>query len=380
MVTPSFTVCNTCTNQYKIRYGMGDHFPQEASFHCENCGELLVMGYDRHRNVFFKNMNGIDEPTEFTVRNLNPDLIIENGSENDPYYFPTINFVMKQIGQDLKGLPELRSAQRSVRDYDKLWVEIKSDFRFLKEKRQSMLEKNYGKNIHKATARILKKVLQVGRFFIVGKWESVYRDVYSDVGRARKMQGFSDFRTYLRTRKKELLIDKGYDLMSDYENVINELRSSLVAQKCGQRITGKSSNADWEKISKIYGDLFEFYGELLCIPTGINNIIARGDYRQFFTPTFDYTKYLVSDKAHRADNFKNNHKLVALSEYFDAYIRNGTHHKNAQIDKDEQEIILSVGKGGTDTKVITFKEYMEACNELFARTLILLNMLYKIVS
>ena len=47
--------------------------------------------------------------------------------------------------------------------------------------------------------------------------------------------------------------------------------------------------------------------------------------------------------------------------------------------REKQEIILGTGKGGKTEKKLNFSEYIEHCNELFARSYMMLNLAFKII-
>jgi hypothetical protein len=167
--------------------------------------------------------------------------------------------------------------------------------------------------------------------------------------------------------------------MAQYRSVETELLSTLLEQKQGHKPKGLSSSAKWERMERIYGDLYEIYGELAIIPTVINNLLTRNNHELFATAGFTLAKYLETDKAGRCNNFIGNPNLKALGDFYDPSLRNGTHHKTAKINKAKQKIVLKIGKGGKSEKVWSFVEYTEHCNELYARCLVLLTIFYRII-
>ena len=92
--------------------------------------------------------------------------------------------------------------------------------------------------------------------------------------------------------------------MTKYRDVEAELLPTLLHQKCGFLPEGLSSTVSWKKVQMLYGDFFEIYGDLLLIPTVLNNLLTRSDFEKFHSPDFTLNKYIDSDKAKRADNFK----------------------------------------------------------------------------
>jgi len=378
MVIRKYCSCETCDKKYVIRYGVGDSYPQQASFFCKNCGEKLVFGIDKERKFFNENLKIIEENTDSEVINLHPEILISNEDSSDPYHFATLNFMREQQLRGDFSLEQLRQAQYSILAYNEEWLKISKDLRFVKEKRFNLVNGKYGKNDNVITKRVIKKALLISRIFLSGPWKNLYSKSILELEKAEKVNGFSEFKDYLESNVDKF-IDSLYDVMSDFEKVKSEMLTTLIPQKCGKPISGLTSTVEWDKIEKVYGDLYERYGGLVVVLTGINNLITRGKYDEFSTSGFTFTNYLQSDKANRCKNFETNANLSDFNLFFDASIRNGTHHKNSKIDKEKQEIILGTGKGGKTEKKLNFSEYIEHCNELFARSYMMLNLAFKII-
>ena len=169
------------------------------------------------------------------------------------------------------------------------------------------------------------------------------------------------------------------DTLLEYFEAREELLITLLAQKCNKPTIGLSSNISWKKIEMIYGNFYEVYGNLLHIPTALNNLKERNDYKSFNSQGFTFSNYLTIDKAGKTANFLNNPNLKDLGDYYYPAYRNGTHHRSSKIDKDNQKIILITGKSSSTTTVVNFTEYIESCNEIYARILILLKLSMHII-
>ena len=378
MTIRGYYQCTSCTKNYMVRYGMGDQFPQQVSFFCKDCGEKLVVGYDKKRNLILENLKIISEDNDAEIMTLHPELPIDSSSVSDPSYFATLEFMTKQQKKGDENYIQMRKSQLSVIAFSKGWDDIEKDLRFVKEKRFNLLEEKYGKNHDNIRKKIVKKALEVSRHFIYGGWNKIFDDAYSELEVSRHQTNFPDFKSYLQAHI-EIYVDNLYNVMNEYSRVRTEMLITLNAQKCHHEIEGNSSTVEWEKIEMIYGNFYEIYGDLLSIITGINNLNSRGNYALFNTAGFSFQNYIDSDKAGRCNNFIQNPKLIDLSNFYDAGIRNGTHHKNSKIDKDNHEIILGIGKGGRIEKKMGFIEYISYCNELFGRILIMLNLAFKVV-
>jgi hypothetical protein len=242
-----------------------------------------------------------------------------------------------------------------------------------------LLRQKYGENDKKMQADILSEAVHIAGLFLEGRWSTLLRKALAELDKVKSHKGFPQLQIYLQGNKDYFLLHRMYELMSLYRSVESEFLSTLLSQKQGKSLNGLSSSAKWDKIERIYGDLYEIYGELAIIPTVINNLLMRSSHEQFATAGFTLAEYMETDKAGRMKNFINNLEFKPLSEFYEPWLRNGTHHKTAQINKAKQKIVVKIGKGGKSDKVLSFVQYIEYCNELYARCLILLVLLQKIV-
>lgn len=380
MVIRDYVKCINCNHEYRIRYNVGNKFPQSAMFPCKTCGENLTYGFEKDKSKILGNIDTIDVNLELPSINLHPELPIDPEFESDPHYFPSLNFVVQQMKKGESGLPELRKIQRSLGSYIEHWDKIQQDFRYLTEQRWHMLESKYGKNKEKTERKILKEILYTARFYLDGKeWCDLYRNTLAECEKAKHHSNFSKLKEFLINYKSDFLLQKMYSSMKKYRDVETELLPTLLSQKCGIAQKGLSSSPNWEKIQKVYGDFYELYGDLLLIPTTINNLNIRGDFEKFATNGFTIAKYEDTDKAGRSTNFLNNDKLKALGDFYSPSIRNSTHHEASSFEIEEQNIVMKTGKGGKIEKKIPLLDYIIHCNEIYARCLILFNMMYKIV-
>lgn len=380
MIIGDFVRCTNCSEKYRIRFNIGNKFPQTAMFHCKTCGENITYGFTKDRSKVLSNIDLIDENFNLPVINLHPELPIDASLSSDPTYFPSLDFLRKQMKKGEVGFIEMRRAQASMGKYIEYWDKIQQDFRYLKEERWSMLEDRYGKNNQLTEEKIIKEVLDTSLFYLEGKrWKEMYENVLKEVAKVIQHVDFSKIRSFLDNYKGDFLLQKMYSIMKKYRDVESQLLPTLLNQKCDLEQDGMSSSPDWEKINKIYGDFFEIYGDLLLIPTIINNLIQRNDFEKFASEGFTLAKYEDSDKAGRSKNFVNNDNLKALGDFYDAGIRNSTHHEAYTYEIEDQNIVMKTGKGGKIEKKIPLLDYLIHCNELYARCLILLQVLFKIV-
>lgn len=382
MIRGAYVACTECQHQYRIRYNVGNKFPQSASFHCIDCGELLVVGYDAKREFYLKNIVEVEPDDTATVRNLHPELVIDPALLSDPTYFPSIEFMVESLKKDgglSTGLKKFRANQFSAEYHQNQWDKIVTDYRYLKEGRWNLLEKKFGRDQNKVRKKILKDVIKTGKFFLIGKWSDQYRDVFSELQKAKKHPEYNNLKSYLLAYSNDFLLDKMFTVMQEYRKVESTFLPTLLSLKQGIKPSGLSSSVNWDEIEMTYGNFYEILGDLLVIPTVINNLLMRNNFSVFATPGFNLNQYVATDKSGRCNNFLNNPKLSILNEFYDSNLRNGTHHKTAKIDKESQTIIIKTGRGGNTSRNFSFVEYSEYCNEVYAHCLILLNLYYYII-
>jgi len=316
---------------------------------------------------------------ELKVVNLHPELTLDSSSKDDPMYFPSLQFMLKQHVNGREGIAIFRTAQQCCISYQKKWEEVEKYFRYLKEQRWQLLEDKYGTDKVSIKHKIFMEIFDAADDFLQGKW-SIISDLALDViGEAVRHSEYTKLRTYLLEFEEDFLMNKLYDVMKTYREVEEVLLPTLLYQKCGFEPEGISSTVNWEKIKMIYGDYFEIYGDLLIVPSLLNNLLLRNDMRKFNSANFNLDKYIDSDKSGRTENFKSNSKLIGLSEFYDSGIRNGTHHKASTFDKTTQLITFKTGKGGRGKKEMTLVEYVEYCNEIYARILSVLKGYYLVL-
>lgn len=367
--------CLKCNEKYRLRYNIGNKFPQSATFPCHNCGEDLSFGVGAEDNML-KNIIEIPFDMQLKVVNLHPELALDPKSMQDPKYFPSLDFMFRQSQKGSDAIGEFKSAQRSCILYQQKWDAIQTDFRYLKEARWALLENKYNTD-HKITShKILMAVFDAADQFLQGKWAALCDQALDEVGKAYRHSGYHELYNYLLEFKDDFLMNKLYEVMKTYRDVEEALLPTLLHQKCNFAPEGLTSTVNWEKIKMVYGDLYEIYGDLLLIPTTINNLLSRNRFDQFASDSFSLHKYIDADKSGKAENFKANPNLAVLSEFYDSGIRNGTHHKACIFDKETQVITFKTGRGGRGRKFMPLINYIEYCNELYARLLIVAKCYY----
>ena len=95
-MTLSFNIeCEDCQKKYRIRYGLGNNFPQKASFQCYDCSKHIETGYEKKggdrilKGAYATTEENPFDP-EIQIINLHPEIPTRKGMENDPFHFQTL--------------------------------------------------------------------------------------------------------------------------------------------------------------------------------------------------------------------------------------------------------------------------------------------------
>ncbi|WP_299678193.1 hypothetical protein [uncultured Tenacibaculum sp.] len=365
-MTISFIIeCVDCSENYRIRYGMGNNFPQSASFQCTECSKKIKIGFkskgeDRIiEGCRFIENGGFEKDVK--VVNLHPEIPTDKDRLNDPSLFQTMG-LFQQLNNSNADIFKFKELQYIWSQFYSEWIKIEPLLRIVAKKNKDELKRL--KNIDFDV--FSDEFHQWLGIFIRGKKDNIFEKINTEFLSIDS----SEIKNYLNNEDK--LIKQIYALCNVYMRHSENFQSTIFHQKYGWELTSDmTANVHWEDIESVYGDLYEIVGDLLTIPTMINNIKQGRDFDQFNTPGFTLDKFLKTDKAGRGTNFQSNPNLKQLTEFYFPWLRNGTHHKNSTFNSDTHEIILGVGKGGGTEKKINLIEYVRACNELFEVGIIL---------
>lgn len=367
--------CDDCSKKYRVRYGLGNNYPQKASFNCKDCSKLIELGYKEYGEGFIiggKILNDeklvIDDT--LTVQNLHPEISTNKENENDPYLFQTMELFGK-LNQSKVDINEFKEEQYVIHIFFTSWDLIEKQLRIISTKGESKLKEICNVNFKEFSINF-------------DKWSNLYLKGYQLNNLVKVEEEFNTINNleiinYVKEEKQ--FLKKIYNLCQTFMNCRDQLQSAIFNLKYNIEIENESIvNVNWDEISKVYGDLYEIIGDLFIFPTMINNVREQRKFNEFSSQGFDLKKYLETDKANRGKNFENNSKLSYLVICYHSWLRNGTHHNNSTLDVENNEIELGIGKGGGTAKKIKLVEYVKCCNELFGIGLYVAKMIINIKS
>lgn len=373
-MTISFNIeCEDCNKKYRVRYGLGNNFPQLASFQCYDCSKQIETGYDSYgadkilRGAIETTDEGPHHP-DFQIINLHPEIPTKKGDENDPFHFQTLG-IFDNIPGTEEGIREFQQEQLVWSKFNGKWKKVEKPLRILSTKDLEKLREICGINYPNFT-QLFNEWMSI---FISGKQETDFENVsdeYNSID-ARSLK------VYVKTQDK--FLKQINEFCNTYMKYSEQFQSTVFHQKFGWEITDDMiANINWDDINTVYGDLYEIIGDFYVIPTMINNLKQGRAYDEFQTAGFTLAKYLKTDKANRALNFADNENLSPMSNAYHSWLRNGTHHKNSFLDIETYEVSLGTSKGGTIEKKISVIDYIKNCNELFGVGLIISSLILEL--
>ncbi len=366
-MTTSFNIeCEDCQKKYRIRYGLGNNFPQLASFQCYDCSKQIETGYDSRgeekilKGAYVTNAEDPFDP-EIQIINLHPEIPTRKGKENDPYHFQTFD-VFSNLQKQKANFGEFRLQQIIWSKFHSKWSELEKPLRILSAKGADTM-KSISKLNYRQFTQLFNEWMAI---FITGNLEEIFDDISDEYNAIDT----AEIKDYVKTESD--FLKQINEFCNTYMKYHQHFQSTIFHLKYGWEITDEFiANINWDDIQKVYGDLYEIIGDLFVIPTMMNNVVNGRKFDEFETTGFTLGKYLKTDKANRANNFDSNPNLSHLSTSYDSSLRNGTHHKNSYLNTQTFEVSLGTSKGGTIEKKIPIIEYINKCNRLFGMGIIL---------
>jgi hypothetical protein len=354
--------CDDCDQQYLVRYGLGNKFPQEASFQCKKCTKQITVGYSEYGSdlsclgAHEIDKEEVNSETELIVQNLHPELPINKNSASDLTHFQVLldmDRIFKNTNQE-----EFRQAQKQLAEFEDKWQKFEPSFRLLANVSEQQLQQVFKKDANE----VYSEFTEWSQLLLSGKWGQNFQ-LFIEYAK----RGLTPDLIVLIKSQKPRYLHMIYDLCSTYMKGYADFQRTILLQKLDGEIDNTSNiNVNWNNISKVYGDLYELVGDLFVLPTMLNNIDQGRAFDKFKTESFTLQNYLTTDKGNRAINFEANTRSSFLKEHYFAWLRNGTHHKNCKLINSGEEIELGTGKGGKNLKKMSLVEYLILCNNLFA--------------
>lgn len=365
--------CNDCGKLYMVRYGLGNNYPQKASFHCNDCANVIEIGYVIFGKQILKggiiaNDENLLTEKDLPIKNLHPEIPTNKEDEDNPYFFQTMDLFSK-LHRKKVNLFQFKDEQFELTKFFDTWPDIEFQLRLVSTRGEEKLKEIANMSYPEFTDRFENWSLQ----YLNGEQLEKLKLIDDEL----QVLDNSELIEYIKNENQ--FLRRIFNLCKTYMDCRDQLQASIFDLKFDlERNENMIVNVNWNEINKVYGDLYETIGDLFILPTMINNLKSGRRYNEFSSEGFNLKKYLETDKANRGKNFEANSNLAYLLNSYHSWLRNGTHHNNSTLDQERHQIELGTGKGGGEAKIISLADYVKNCNELFACGLYLSSLIIKI--
>lgn len=365
--------CKDCSKKYRVRYGLGNYYPQKASFNCKDCSKLIELGYKEYRKEFIIGGEFLEDKKllvddTLTVQNVHPEIPTSKEDENDPNLFQSLELLTK-LDKNKIDLIDFKHEQYVLHHFFNSWEIIEKQLRIISNKDELKLKQICNVTFQEFSINFDEWT----NLFLKGNQLDILKKVKVEFDSINNIEIIG----YIKKEKQ--FLKKIYNLCQTYMSCRDQLHTAIFNLKYNLESDSNAIiNVNWLEIDKVYGDLYEIIGDFFIFPTMINNVKDGRRFDEFSSQGFDLKKYLETDKANRGKNFENNTNLSVLISSYHSWLRNGTHHNNSTLDTENNEIELGTGKGGGTPKKIKLLEYVKNCNEIFGNGLYISKMIINI--
>lgn len=357
MILGDLIKCTDCSQNIRTHFSMAGYFPQIACFKCKKCGNDIKYGYDKNKKLVIEGAEKTDDQDDAIDATISADKPLDVYSDL-PSTMQTVTLAA-QMG--LQKMFRFEKYEQDLNSSKESWERCNKFFRILKEKSLNDAETICSKT--KET--FLSEISECSSFFVSGKWKKLFADFDQLFANYKDNPVFIDLKRYIRSEYEEWL-EKIYNVYESYYENELEFRKVALMQKCEHDIFPSKIHCHWNKIKKVYADIYEVVCAMFILPTAISNLESGRDWNVFQSADFTWEKYLQTDMDGRGKNFELNDKLKNLLLGHDNRLRNAPSHAASKFDCTKSEIIMKCGKGGNRTEIVSLVDYMKKTNDIFA--------------
>lgn len=357
MVIGHLIKCSSCSQTIRVHFSLASYFPQTACFRCKNCCSDIKIGYNKAKNLFVEGASITDEDINAIDATVSPDKPLDVYSDLPA----TMQTVLLASRMGMQKMISFEEYEQKLETSKKYWEDSKTFFRILKEKGATEAERICTDN----KESFLCKIENCSNDFLSGKWDISFQ-TFEQLLKKHLEQNNLDVLKQDILRQKDDWLEKIYNAFESYYENEEEFRKITLMQKCDNDSYSGKISCHWNKIKKVYADIYEVVCSMFVLPTAISNLENGRAWNNFQSPSFTWDKYIESDMDGRGKNFADNPNLNSLLIGHDNRLRNAPSHAASKFDFTKSEIIMNCGKGGKRTEIIPLVDYMKMTNELFA--------------
>lgn len=215
------------------------------------------------------------------------------------------------------------------------------------------------------TAFLSKYLGKEWNLYYEGILKFVSNTLYKDIINSQNF--LEEFTHSLFNTHKKLVLEicKNYFNNFDYFNPVHLHYRVGIKVPIDANITSNGFN----KIKKFYGDSYETLSKLILFVAYVNNLYQGRAYDTFEKLTLK--KYKELDNSSKYNCFSQQVPLNYFADGLDNNIRNASHHLSISYNDKDDTITLGTGKSGENKKNITYTEYVQNCDFIFCKIIML---------
>lgn len=347
--------CEYCSQAYRIHFSLAGYFPQKASFICKKCGNDISVTLGKNGKFSVEGGTEISEDVNVIDVTISPDKPLDAySSELAP--MQTVNLAAK-IG--LEKMMKFGDYEDDLQKAKNEWENAKLFFRILKMNGVTEAEQ-----VSKTTKNEFVKSLElISSSFLSGKWEIYFRP-FDDLYKKHLTSG--NLTALFQEIKADQVdwFEKVFNASESYFCNENEFEKIAILQKCDVKMPDKKIQCHWNKIKKVYADIYEAIGCMFMLPSAVNNLECSRLWNEF--KKMKWEEYLEHDMNGRGNNFKDNPSIAPLLQGYDNRLRNAPSHGASRFDAINSIVHLNCGKNGKKMEQISLCEFIQKTNEIFA--------------
>ncbi|WP_425628579.1 hypothetical protein [Vibrio neptunius] len=382
MVVSEVLECLVCSDDYRVRVGVGVDSFQTHYFDCLGCEQpigLAVRANPPEAHIETVENCKItkctpEEVFSKTAINLHPNFCFPQEKYHDHKYFPSIEgieiiskavrYVPGQFFQDI-------ATQFDVPNADNIWHKVKSIYELSntpgKERLASKLIIGYNKQRSKSKTEncecsnyfdVLNEFYDACFYPRVNDLYEPIEELIDDLHSKGELDEF--FAYYNDNLKQENSRRYTAILTSYFKNkaVLGQMmyRARVTNDGIDRFMVGSKN---FEEIKLFYGDVYEALTTNFTVLALLNNLESGRGFSEFLSLTLP--QYLKIDKAKKHNPFKENTRFKKFAEELDSSLRNGSHH--ASMWRDGEVIMYRSGGTGAERN-ISYSRYIYMCNIL----------------
>lgn len=380
MVIRDYIICGTCGTNYTLRIGVGHNPEQKHTLQCTQCHEDMVVKLHVDMKEVATRLECIDNcdcgHEEGIIYNLHPEYVFPGDQIHEDGGFPWFGglhqLAKKQVelaqkqGIDIENVDFFEVAEE-ITAIEDLWNVLKKAWNLDKNGRRDLSLKELEKYVDYRFED--KQELDYALFHFCGRLGGPFG--YSlfmkgseftekvAIEHEPEYRRFEDF--YVENLCEDHL-DSYLDIFTEFFREFSEYNQVLSTVQYGLDINEKSvsGSSSFKNTKMFYGNAFEVYTSSLVILACLNNIHSGRKYDEFLS--MDLRKYLTTNKARRAEPFKDTGEIVDYAECLDSTLRNASHHKAIRL----KGRIVEYRSGGTGAvRSMGYAEYLAMCVRIF---------------